>query len=238
MKPRRLDRKAGAATLLALAGLLLSVPSARASDLEEVLANFDEAQIRFHSLSADFVQVTENALFKDPIEARGRLYMTKPNSIRWDYDAPEPMRFVIAKNVYTGYFPEQKRAEQSNIQRYSKHLFRMFGVGQGSIELRKFYNIERRAEGDTDDALLLVMSPKKKRARKLVEDVWFWIDGTTFLPVRMEARATDGSGRTIEFHNVKLDPDLAASLYEVDIPADVEVTKGFSGLPDFDPATQ
>ena len=29
-------------------------------------------------------------------------------------------------------------------------------------------------------------------------------------------------------------PDLAAGLYSVEIPADVEVTRGFSGLPDFD----
>lgn len=221
------------AVLLALS-IVVMTPAPAADDLQEVLAAFDEAQLGFRSLSAEFTEVTDNPLFKDPVEAQGRLYMTKPSSIRWEYDSPEPMRFVIAEDVYTGYFPEQKRAESRNIQRYSKHLFRMFGVGQGSTELLKFYKIERREEGDTAETMLLAMLPKKKRARKRVEEVYFWVHKTTYLPARIEYRGSDGSGRTIEFHNVALDPDLSVNLYEVEIPDDVEVTKGFSGLPDFD----
>ena len=39
--------------------------------------------------------------------------------------------------------------------------------------------------------------------------------------------------RRIEFHEILLNPDLSASLYTVDLPPDVEVSKGFSGLPGF-----
>jgi outer membrane lipoprotein-sorting protein len=53
------------------------------------------------------------------------------------------------------------------------------------------------------------------------------------LPTRIEYRSKNGNTRTIEFHEITLNPDLAASLYEVEIPDGVKVTRGFSGLPDF-----
>jgi outer membrane lipoprotein-sorting protein len=65
--------------------------------------------------------------------------------------------------------------------------------------------------------------------------VRFWIDSETLLPRRVEYDGSGGSSRLIEFESVQLNPDLAASLYRVDLPGDVTVTKGFSGLPDFDP---
>ena len=35
--------------------------------------------------------------------------MTKPDAIAMEFEAPEPMRFVIADDRYTGYFPDRKQ---------------------------------------------------------------------------------------------------------------------------------
>ena len=67
-----------------------------------------------------------------------------------------------------------------------------------------------------------------------MEQVRFLLDPEKFLPVRVEYQAKDGSGREIEFTDMQINPDLAAGLYSVEIPDDVKVTRGFSGLPDFD----
>jgi outer membrane lipoprotein-sorting protein len=122
----------------------------------------------------------------------------------------------------------RKKAEKRNIQRWREQLFRFFGVGQGSDELGRFYNIRLR-ESDAD-TYLLSLSPKRRRVKKRVDEVLFWLDAKTFLPRRVEYKSTDGSGRTIEFQNVQLNPDLAAGIYRVDLPDDVTITDGFSGL--------
>ena len=49
--------------------------------------------------------------------------------------------------------------------------------------------------------------------------------------MKVEYVGTDGSTRLVEFTQVDVNPDLAAGLYNVEIPADVTVTTGFSGLP-------
>jgi outer membrane lipoprotein carrier protein len=209
---------------------------ASAAELGEVLKRFDEVQNAVSTLSAEFTETTTNQLLIDPISAEGRFFMTKPDSIRWEYSFPEEMRFVIFQDQYTGYFPKQKRAEKRNIQRWSEHIFRFFGLGQGSQELMKFYEITLDPTHDpASGTFLLILEPTKRRVRKRIPEVRFWLDAETYLPRKVEYRSKSGNARTIEFQEIRLNPDLAASMYHVDIPADVEVSSGFSGLPSWQP---
>ena len=205
--------------------------SASGESLAQVLARFDQVQGQVRTLSAEFIQTTRSPLLKEPIVARGRFFLTKPDSVLWEYSAPEPMRFVVADGEYTGYFPERKRAEKRDIKRWSEQLFRFFGVGQGSKELGKFYEIALGDTGpDGQDAYLLVLSPKKHRVRKRFDEVRLWVDATTLLPTRIDYFGKDGNEREIRLVNTRLNPDLAAGLYNVTIPAGVPITSGFSGL--------
>ena len=217
--------------------LLVCASPLLAADLNHVLAEFDRVQASIETLSAEFTETTTNPMLNAPIVAEGRFYMTKPDAIRWEYSSPEEMRFVISEDEYTGYFPARKRAERRNIRRWREQLFRFFGVGQGSTELGKFYNIRLKQDDSAEETYLLSLEPKKRRARKRVEEVLFWLDTETYLPRRVEYRATSGNVRVIEFHSIQLNPTLAASLYHVDLPADVTVTTGFSGLPSVSPGS-
>ena len=144
------------------------------------------------------------------------------------------MRFVIADDQYTGYYPRRKRAEKRDVRRWGEQLFRFLGLGQASDELAKFYHIRIDDRASQDDAtVLLLLDPKKKRVRKRMESVHFWIDARTYLPVRVEYASANGNTRVIEFDSMSVNPEISASLYVVDLPADVEITKGFSALSGF-----
>jgi len=202
-------------------------------DLDKILARFDAVQGTIRSLSAEFVERTESPLLKDPIVAEGRFYLTKPNSVAWEYTSPEPMRFVLANEEYTGVFPERKRAERRDLHRWSERIFRFFGVGQGSDELRKFYEISLAEPGsgiEIRGTTLLLLEPKKRRVRKSVEGVRLWVDSSRMLPVRMDFEGKDGNVRSIRFRNMRLNPDLSASLYRVEIPEGYAVSEGFSAF--------
>lgn len=200
------------------------------ADLERVLAAFDEVQRSIHTLTAELTETTHSPLLAQPIEARGRFYMTKPDRVRWEYSEPEEMRFVIAEDRYTGYFPAQKRAEMRDIHRWRERLFRMLGLGQASAELEQAYDISLRGGSGSDGPWVLELEPKKKRFRKRMESVLLWIDRQSYLPVRVEYASKNGTTRTIRFHDVRVNPDLSASLYTMELPADVKITQGFSAL--------
>jgi outer membrane lipoprotein-sorting protein len=222
--------------LFAVVAIAASVCPVYAQDgeLAQVLAGFDRVQEDIRTLSAEFTETTESALLTDLIVARGRVYMTKPDSVRWEYSAPEEMRFVIREDTYTGYFPLQKRAEKRDIARWREQLFRFLGLGQASTELAKFYDISLGDPGPgMDHTWLLVMDPKKKRVRKRMDAVRFWISRESSMPVRVEYQSKSGNRRVIDFEEMLVNPELAASLYTVEIPDDVKVGKGFSALSAF-----
>jgi outer membrane lipoprotein-sorting protein len=199
--------------------------------LEEVLTGFDRVQGKIRTLSANFTQTTTNRILKDPIQASGRFYLTKPSSVLWEYEEPEVMRFAIANDEYVGYFPQRKRAERSDVHRWSERIFRMFGLGQTSAELGKFYSIRLAEPGAGEHGTyVLVLEPKKRRVRKQIAQVRLWVSVSDYLPVRIELGGKDGYVQVIEFRDVRVNPDLAASLYTIEIPPGTPVTNGTSGL--------
>jgi outer membrane lipoprotein carrier protein len=220
-----------AGPLLMVVALSFTAASAPADELDELLINFDRVQETIRTLSAEFTETTKSMLLTDEIVAQGKLFLTKPDSVRWEYSTPEEMRFVIADDQYTGYFPLRKQAEKRDVNRWGEQLFRFLGIGQRSDELAKFYEIRIDEDGNGDDGtVLLVLDPKKKRVRKRMESVRFWIDSETYLPVRLQYASHNGDSRVIEFDSVSVNPELAASIYVVELPDDVEITKGFSAL--------
>jgi len=205
------------------------VAAADSDALAEVLSRFDEVQESIHTLSADFTEITENQLLKEPVVARGRFYMTKPDSVMWKYTSPESMQFIIAKDEYVGYFPTRKRAERRDIRRWREQIFRFFGLGQVSSELMKTYEI-RLEDSSMEKTYLLVLDPRKRRVKKRMESVRFWVDSLSFLPVKVEYRDKLGNTRVVQFRDIQVNPDLSAALYTLKIPSDVTVTTGFGGL--------
>lgn len=209
------------------------VPAAKPVDPElgKVLAKFDEAQTKIHSLSAEFHQTTTNPILKHPQTADGRFYLRKPDSVLWEYQSPETMKFAINEGRYTGYIPGRKKAERRDVHRWTEQIFRFFAVGQASSELRKFYDIRLEAPGNSmKGTYLLVLDPVKRRVKKRVEEVRLWVDTTSFLPMKVEYVNKQGAIRELDFRNVQLNPDLSAALFNVSIPSGVTITDGITEL--------
>jgi outer membrane lipoprotein-sorting protein len=204
---------------------------APSASLEQVLSEFDRVQANVQTLTAEFTETKVSQLLKEPIVSQGRFYMTKPNAVMWEYTAPESMQFVIANDEYVGYYPKRKRAERRNVRRWTDQIFRYFGLGQGSAELKKFYDI-RLGENDasTDGTYVLVLEPRKRRVKKRMQDVRIWVDGSTHLPVRVQYSDKAGNTREVRFAKMELNPVLSTQIYNLDIPSDVTVTTGITGL--------
>lgn len=226
----RMSRRFGRVLGVWIVIVAATIPSA-ALELEELLARFDRVQGSIRTLSVEFTETTENTLLKDAIVATGKIYLAKPAAVRWEYTEPEEMRFVIANDMYMGYFPARNKAEQRDIQRWGEQLFRLLGIGQTSAELGRFYNI-RLAEDENPEAgkVLLVLEPKKRRVRKRMESVRFWIDEETLLPARIRYSSQSGNTRVIVFDRIEVNPELSASLFDMDLPPGVEISDGFSVL--------
>ena len=57
-------------------------------------------------------------------------------------------------------------------------------------------------ESDVADADLLILEPRKRRARKRIESLRIYVDRSTGLPVRLVSSSADGGSREIVLHDV------------------------------------
>lgn len=206
---------------------------AAARRLATILQTFDETQAATRTLTAAFTERKEIALLKEPVVSKGLFYYTKPDDVLWQYVEPDPRYFVISKNELLSYVPAKKKAEKVSIGLYRDRLLKVLAIGQPSKNLMKYYDLRLEEAGnDVPETHLLVLKPRKRTVKKRIQEVRLWVSRDRCLPLRMQYREPDGDSTTIVFEDVRFNPEIAASVYRISIPKDVQIRRGFSGMTD------
>ncbi|MFQ5876785.1 MAG: outer membrane lipoprotein carrier protein LolA [Acidobacteriota bacterium] len=205
-------------------------PDGEAS-LERVLERFDRAQREATTMVAEFTERKELRLLAEPLVSRGRFYFNRPNQVRWEYTEPERRVFVITERKYIAYYPALKKAEEVQIKKFiGRRLFRYLGVGQSIEDLSKYYEFRLAPESDLPGTRLLVLTPRKRRIREHMAEMKIWVDGDTFLPRQVQYTEVDGDSTLLAFHDLRVNVDVAAHRFRVDLPPDVAVSDTFNGF--------
>jgi len=204
---------------------------APAVGLEQLLKRFNESQQAVQSLTANFSERKNLSLLAKPVVANGTFLYSKPGRIKWEYSEPEPRIFLITENRFVAYYPNQKRAEEVPLSKLAgRRVFRVFGIGQTSEDLEKFFDISQTDPGEEKGTYLLVLTPKRRRVKDRLQLVRFWVDAKTYLPRRLEYLESDGDSTLLTFANLRLNPDIAEARFNVHIPEDVQVSNTFTGF--------
>jgi len=218
--------------VLAVQGQLSYAQDAASSmPLSELLQKFNERQQAVQSLTASFTERKNLSLLAKPVLSNGTFLYSKPARIKWEYNNPEPRVFLITEDRFVAYYPNQKRAEEVPLSKLAgRRVFRVFGIGQSAEDLQKFFDISLADAGEEKGAFLLVLTPKRRRVKDRLQVVRFWVDSQSYLPRKLEYLESDGDSTMLSFSNIRLNPEIAESRFNVDIPKDVQVTSTFSGF--------
>ncbi|MEW5807385.1 MAG: outer membrane lipoprotein carrier protein LolA [Acidobacteriota bacterium] len=198
---------------------------------EAFFKKFDFVQKETKTIQATFVEKKELKLLEEPVVSKGRFYFTSPSQALWEYQNPEEKTFLLTKNDLISYYPKEKKAEKVNIKRFSGQVFKFFAVGQISKDLKDYYNIEV-SNNNNSKKIIMTLRPKKRRAKKRVDVVRIWIDKTTLQPYQIQYVEMDGDKTTLTFDNLKINEEISAEIYKLNIPPDVEIKEGFSEFSD------
>ena len=199
--------------------------------LKTVLERFDHAQRETDTMVADFTERKDLNLLAEPLISRGEFFFNRPNQVRWEYAEPEHKVFVITEKRYIAYYPAAKRAEEVEIKKFiGKRLFRFLGVGQSIEDLAKYYEFHLGGSNDLPGTHLLVLTPRKKQVRESVAFMKIWVDAETYLPRQVAYEESDGDSTLLTFHDLRVNVDVAARQFRVDLPPDVKVSETFNGF--------
>jgi outer membrane lipoprotein-sorting protein len=199
--------------------------------LEKILKEFDQAQRKTTSLVAGFTEKKELKLLARPVLSRGEFCYHRPNQVRWEYVEPDRKVFVITEDMYVAYYPALKRAEEVPIKKFvGKRLFRFLGLGQSIDDLAKYYDFRLAPHSDLKDTYLLVLVPRKKKLAERVAEMKIWVDTTTYLPRQLQYVESDGDSTLLAFQDIRMNVEVAASRFHLELPKDVVVSESFNGF--------
>jgi len=203
--------------------LLLVLFSSLAQTLpspEEAALKIEKAFASLRSLRAEFEQSYYSASLATPLLEKGKLYLQKPDLMRWEYAEPERNVFVYKEGVSLAYFPEDNQLFRHTLSPEEKE-WAIFALLTGRARITDTYTIEpAEFPSDRKSPVQIKLTPKSEGEISYIlleADPGTWLlDKAIFL---------DWAGNKQEFHfrAFKLNPRIDPQTFELDVPADCEV---------------
>jgi len=216
--------------LLALL-LLMCHPAdaAQQDDLSSVVKQIETAYRNTKELQTDFVQTTQYEGFDTPYISKGRLFIRRPDKMRWDYREPSHHQIYVNGDTVIYMVPEHHQAIRSTMDR-EVHTPVPLMLLAGAAALSEQFSIAwDGAPGKTDGAYRLRLTGKGAGAPLAPMTIETSTD--TFLIRRVILHDPSGAQTTFEFSHLTLNGGLDDTLFVFTPPSGIEVVDAPPLLP-------
>ncbi len=188
---------------------------AEAGIVEKIQRRYESIQ----SFQAGFTQKLTVAASRESEQRQGTLYFLHPGLIRWETVSPEPELLIVGSEVVWNYFEEEDIAYRYAVEDVL-----------GSATVLKILSGQARLDEDfltevdlaEETAATVIRLRPRVPDRSLVEAT-ILVDPETFLLQQVLAVDFYGNTNQVVLHDLRLDPDLAPSLFEFTPPEGVLV---------------
>ncbi len=187
---------------------------------EEAALKIEKALASLRSLRAEFEQFYYSASLATSLREKGKLYLQKPDRMRWEYADPERNVFIYKEGVSLAYFPEDNQLFRHSLSPEEKE-WAIFSLLTGRARITDAYTVEpAEFPSDRKSPVQIKLTPKSEGEISYIlleADPGTWLlDKAIFL---------DWAGNKQEFHfrAFKVNPRIDPRTFELNVPADCEV---------------
>ncbi|HIJ79193.1 MAG: outer membrane lipoprotein chaperone LolA [Desulfobulbaceae bacterium] len=172
------------------------------------------------SMVADFTQTASVAMSSRVKHGNGRLVISKPGKIRWDYTAPDRQVLVSDGHKVSMYFSQSEQMIVQPINQYlDSDVTYSFFAGTGNI-LKDFDIFAPDLEAAANELAIRLVP---KAAHPQVDYLHIWVDAATFLIKRLEIVDQFGSVTDLVFSNIIYNQAIAPELFNFTPPEGTEI---------------
>ncbi|HUJ79488.1 MAG TPA: outer membrane lipoprotein carrier protein LolA [Nitrospiria bacterium] len=198
-------------------------------DLASVVKRIEAAYRNTKELQTDFVQTTQYQGFETPYISKGRLYIRRPDKMRWDYREPSTHQIYVNGDTVIYLVPEHQQAIRSSMDR-EVHTPVPLMLLAGAATLSEQFNIVwEGAPGKTKGAYRLRLTGKGAGAS--LAPITIEAAADTFLIRRAVLHDPSGAETTFDFSHLQLNGGLDDKLFVFTPPAGIEVVDAPPLLP-------
>lgn len=198
-----------------------AIPSASTSPLETV-RNLEKKLAALRTLQADFEQAYFPASIATPLEEKGRLFIERPERMRWEYLEPEPKIYLYKEGLSLAYFPEDKQ-----LFRYSpmpeEENSPIMSLLAGRSRIEDEYLVEPGDESGSGSDQGLHGVRLIPRAEGEFSRILLRIDKKTWLISEAEFTDLAGNRQAFRFRRIRLNPRFEPGIFDLRVPPDTEI---------------
>jgi outer membrane lipoprotein carrier protein len=201
------------------AAQLTQTPPSPLVPLDKLIDSIQEAYNRADDLDADFTQEAYNRTVGRTQKAEGKVYIKKPDLMRWDYREPDPQHFIIDGKIFWWYTPQNNQViKKPSSATFDSRIPLSFLGGVGS--LRRDFDIsyaKQKVSRKGWRALLLVPKKPTGNLKQLIMEV----EGVEIRRVSME----DGFGNrtTIILSNMRVNQNIPIERFSFTPPPGIQI---------------
>lgn len=192
--------------------------------LDVLLARVQHEQRAMKGLSARFTMFQESEMLLAPEESTGDFSYLAPDRARWDYESPNPITVVVRKGEMLTWYRDLQRAERAKVGRYSDRILQYMSASSSLEDLLEYFDARVSFEQLGEKPYRIVLTPNVDRVARRLASMTLWIDPQLYLPQKVRIEAADGDVTEFRFEDLEVNPPLEASRFELQLPAEVEVT--------------
>jgi len=169
------------------------------------------------TFQADFIQRISVQDFDEAREARGVLYVSRPDKFLLKFKSPFTDFVLVNGDDMWVYSAENEQALQENLE--SSPGFKAF-----FFNFTEFYTPEILGEGEGGNWKVKLVP---KGEKDLQGELFIWIDGRRFYPVKFEHVDLNNTRTDYIFANIKVNSRLSPDLFLFKPPPGTEIFKQF-----------
>ena len=199
-------------------------------NLESVLENMDRRGGNLRSMSAKIFQKKWTDILEEfDQEERGEFHFLRDDeAIRLRRDITEPGLSTLLINDGKGIFyqPLLKQANRYDLgARKDRAEFLLLGFPSQQEALRKAYAIRWPGPEMIGDrqTYALELTPRSGKVSAFFSRIVLWVDGRLWVPIQQKLVEPTRDYLLIRFEDVRLNLDLPASRFKLELPSDVNV---------------
>jgi outer membrane lipoprotein carrier protein len=205
--------------------------AARGSEAQAVTRAFEAHYRDVHTMEAEFLERYGEG--KKSVRAEsGRVYFSKPNRMRWEYESPETKLFLVdGKNAWL-YVPAERTASRAKVKEstdWRTPLALLAGEAKlerlcGTIELVEGASAEAPGNGSSarGNHVLRCLPRESKSGEASFREVLFEVDGQSRL-ARVLIRDAGDTETEFRFGNWKENIPLPEDKFHFQAPAGVAI---------------
>jgi len=204
--------------VLALIGILLSVPASAQGDLfADLHARGREAEAKMQTIRARFTQTTVSALLAKPMVAKGTLIAAKPPRLVMTYTSPERKTVVMNGNALTVVWHDRGDVERIDITEVMKRVNHYF-TNASVKDVRRIFDVRAFPDADVANTYQIEMIPKRKPVKQGLERLQIWVSQDTLLMKQMKMSFPGGDSNTIRIDESEINVPVDPKAFEVPAP--------------------